>query len=93
MNAQGTGIIYSTFLGGSFPPGPGEDNGQGITVDAQGHAYVTGFTESPDFPTTPGSFQQFFRGYSDAFVTKFTPAGNALVYSTFLGGHSQCALW
>jgi hypothetical protein len=86
MNPQGTGILYSTFLGGSFPPGPGEDNGQGITVDAAGHAYVTGFTESPDFPTTPGSFQQFFKGYKDAFVTKFTPAGNALVYSTFLGG-------
>ena len=86
MNPQGTGILYSTFLGGSFPPGPGEDNGQGIVVDAAGHAYVTGFTESPNFPTTPGSFQPFFRGYSDAFVTKFTPAGNALVYSTYLGG-------
>jgi hypothetical protein len=55
-------------------------------VDSAGHVYVTGFTESPNFPTTPGSFQQFFRGYKDAFVTKFSPAGNTLIYSTLLGG-------
>ncbi len=86
MNPQGSALIYSTYLGGENPPGPGEDNGQGITVDDSGYAYVTGFTQSPNFPTTPGSFQPFFRGYYDAFVTKFTPAGNALVYSTFVGG-------
>jgi hypothetical protein len=86
MNPSGTGIIYSTYLGGGNPPGPGEDNGQGIVVDAQGYAYVTGYTQSPNFPTTAGSFQPFFRGYDDAFVTKLAPAGNGLVYSTFLGG-------
>jgi hypothetical protein len=86
MNPSGTGIIYSTYLGGANPPGPGEDNGQGIAVDAQGYAYITGYTQSPNFPTTPGSFQPFFRGYDDAFVTKITPAGNALAYSTFIGG-------
>jgi hypothetical protein len=86
MNPSGTGIIYSTYLGGGNPPGPGEDNGQGIVVDALGYAYVTGYTQSPNFPTTPGSFQPFFRGYNDAFVSKLTPAGNALSYSTFVGG-------
>jgi hypothetical protein len=86
MNPSGTGLIYSTYLGGNNPPGPGEDNGQGITVDGAGYAYVTGYTQSPNFPTTSGSYQPFFRGYYDAFVTKFTPAGNALVYSTFVGG-------
>ena len=86
MNPAGTGLLYSTYLGGANPPGPGEDNGQGIAVDAQGYAYVTGYTQAPNFPTTPGSFQPFFRGYNDAFVTKLTPAGNALVYSTFVGG-------
>ena len=86
MNSTGSALIYSTYLGGSNPPGPGEDNGQGITVDATGHAYVTGFTEAPDYPVTAGAFQPFFGGYKDAFVTKLTPAGNQLVYSTFLGG-------
>jgi hypothetical protein len=86
MNPQGTGLIYSTYLGGNNPPGPGEDNGQGITVDGAGYAYVTGYTQSPNFPITPGSFQPFFKGNYDAFVTKLTPAGNALAYSTFVGG-------
>jgi hypothetical protein len=86
MNPQGNALIYSTYLGGDNPPGPGEDNGQGIAVDEAGYAYVTGFTQSPNFPTTAGSYQPFFKGYFDAFVTKLTPAGNALVYSTFVGG-------
>lgn len=86
MNPSGTGLIYSTYLGGNNPPGPGEDNGRGIVVDAQGYAYVTGYTQAPNFPTTAGSYQPFFQGYFDAFVTKFTPAGNQLVYSTYLGG-------
>jgi hypothetical protein len=86
MNPSGTGLIYSTYLGGNNPPGPGEDNGRGIVVDAQGYAYITGYTQAANFPTTPGSYQPFFRGYYDAFVTKFAPAGNALVYSTYLGG-------
>jgi hypothetical protein len=86
MNPQGSALIYSTYLGGNSPPGPGEDNGQGITVDGAGYAYVTGYTQSPNFPITPGSFQPFFRGNYDAFVTKLTPAGNALAYSTFVGG-------
>jgi hypothetical protein len=86
MNPQGTGLIYSTYLGGNNPPGPGEDNGQGITVDGTGYVYVTGYTQSPNFPITPSSFQPFFRGNYDAFVTKLTPAGNALAYSTFVGG-------
>lgn len=89
MNPDGTGLIYSTYLGGADWPRPGEEKGQGIAVDAAGSAYVTGFTESPDFPVTAGAYQRFFRGYSDAFVTKFTPEGNQLVYSTFLGGTLQ----
>ncbi|HUS15168.1 MAG TPA: SBBP repeat-containing protein, partial [Chloroflexia bacterium] len=86
LNPQGSALIYSTYLGGNNPPGPGEDNGQGITVDASGAAYVTGYTQAPNFPVTAGSYQPFFRGYYDAFVTKLAPAGNALVYSTYIGG-------
>ena len=74
-------LPYSTYLGGSE-----NDNGYGIAADAQGCAYVGGATTSLDFPSTPGAFQQTFSGTGDAFVSKFTPDGSALIYSTFLGG-------
>jgi len=73
-------IVYSTFLGGS-----GEDHGFGIAVDAVGRAHVVGQTFSPDFPTV-SAVQGSLGGIADAFVTKLSPAGDALVYSTYLGG-------
>src|SRR3989442_783710 len=82
LDAAGSALVYSTFLGGS-----GYDQGYGIAVDAPGNAYVTGFTASTDFPTTTGAVDTTFNGGSgDAFVTKLNPTGSALVYSTFLGG-------
>ena len=77
-------LVYSTFLGGDR-----QDQGQDITVDAAGSAYVTGLTGSSDFPTTGGAFDTTLdTGVAlDAFVTKLNPAGSALVYSTFLGGN------
>src|SRR5262249_48948546 len=72
-------LVYSTYLGGS-----GNDQGFAIAVDASGSAYVTGNTLSPDFPTANPI--QGSTGNGDAFVTKMNPAGNALVYSTYLGG-------
>ena len=81
LNPQGNYPIYSTLLGGS----EGE-SGNGITVDSANNAYVTGSTESNDFPVK-NAFQPAFRGgNTDAFVTKLNPQGNALVYSTYLGG-------
>ena len=82
LNASGSALAYSTFLGGrDF------DEGQDIAVDGEGRAYVTGFTLSADFPTTPGAFDTTFNGASsDAFVTKLNASGSALAYSTFLGG-------
>src|SRR5207244_10403011 len=68
--------------------GGAADGGTGIAVDAAGNAYVTGDTNSADFPTTAGAFQTTSSGGTDAFVTKLNPAGSALVYSTFLGGSS-----
>jgi hypothetical protein len=82
LNPAGNALVYSTYLGGTFA-----DGGRGIAVDADGNAYVTGYTDSRDFPTSLGSFQTTCgQGVNDAFVTKLNPAGNALVYSTYLGG-------
>jgi hypothetical protein len=81
LDPTGSALIYSTYLGGS-----GNDLGAGIAVDTVGNAYVTGGTDSTDFPTTPASFQPTLPGVSNAFVTKLNPTGSALIYSTYLGG-------
>jgi hypothetical protein len=81
LNRTGSKLVYSTFLGGNAL-----DFGGGIVVDHDGHAFVTGGTQSPDFPTTPGAFQPVSGGGSDAFVTKLNRDGSALIYSTYLGG-------
>jgi uncharacterized protein (TIGR03437 family) len=87
LNAAGTALIYSTYLGGS-----GFDLAFGIAVDSSGNAYLAGITSSTDFPTTSQAFQKIYGGGTtgflagDAFVSKLNPAGNALVYSTYLGG-------
>jgi len=74
-------LVYSTYLGGS-----GDDYGLGIAVDAAGNASLTGFTNSPNFPTTPAAIQSAPGGSADAFVTKLNSSGSALIYSTYLGG-------
>ncbi|MFB3897893.1 MAG: SBBP repeat-containing protein, partial [bacterium] len=82
VNPDGTDLVYSTLLGGNI-----RDFGYGITIDNTGNAYVTGFTQSPDFPTTAGAVDQTFNGgYYDAFMTEVNSTGTKLVYSTFLGG-------
>ena len=60
----------------------------GIAV-REGRAYVTGFTDSTDYPTTRGAFDRTFNGDRDAFVAKLNTLGSALAYSTFLGGASE----
>jgi len=85
LNPTGSELVYSTYLGGSD-----NDFGQGIVVNAQGEAYVTGGTLSANFPTTKGVLQPQFAGNSsDAFVTKLNASGSGLVYSTFLGGSTS----
>ncbi len=92
LNAEGTELIYSTFLGGS-----GFDYGYGVAVDSQGNAFLTGTTNSSDFPVSSGAWQsvlsseQCAEDVSDqfcnsAFVTKVNATGTALLYSTYLGG-------
>ena len=80
LSAAGNALVYSTYLGGTY-----EDAGIGIAVDNFGAAYVTGYTLSANFPTQQ-AYHTAIAGYNDAFVTKLSPAGNALVYSTYLGG-------
>jgi hypothetical protein len=85
LNPGGSALVYSTYLGGS-----GHNDGNSIAIDAGGNAYVTGATNTSDFPITPGAFQPIFRsmlnGGFNAFVTKLNPSGSGLVYSTYLGG-------
>ena len=83
LNPAGSGLAYSTYLGGSSI-----DNGIGIAVDSAGAAYVIGSTGSTNFPTTAGAFDTSASG-GDAFVTKLNPAGSGLAYSTYLGGSSS----
>jgi Beta-propeller repeat/Cep192 domain 4 len=92
IKADGSALLYSTFLGGS-----GDDHARGIAVDSSGNAYVAGNTASSNFPISTGAtaaFQGTFQGsgafgLGDGFVTKLNPAGTGssdLVYSTYLGG-------
>jgi hypothetical protein len=84
LNPAGTGLIYSTYLGGSGD----EVIAGGLALDAAGNAYLTGETKSADFPTTFGAFQPTFAG-DDAFLTKLNAAGNDLDYSTFINGNGS----
>jgi Beta-propeller repeat len=90
LNHDLSTTIYSTYLGGTT----GDDAGRDIAVDAAGNAYVTGFTNSTDFPTSAGAFQAALGGgvcsgvpCSDAFVVKLNPNGSTLLYGTYLGGN------
>ncbi len=99
INPEGTGLVYSTYLSGGS-----QDNtyGSSIAVDAEGNAYAAGFTDDPNFPTTPGAFQTICGAFDNngvrtancgtaasvnGFVTKLDPTGSKLVYSTFLGAN------
>ena len=93
LNAEGTELVYSTFLGGS-----GFDYGYGVAVDSQGNAYLTGTTSSSDFPVSSDAWQSALSSEqcgsdlagqfcNSAFVTKVNATGTALLYSTYLGGN------
>lgn len=90
MNTLGTEIIYSTYLSAPYNANiGGGEVGKSIAVDNAGQAYVTGTTNSPEFPTT-GVFQTYYAGgLSDLFVTKFSADGSGLIFSTYLGGDGQ----
>jgi hypothetical protein len=85
INAGGTALCYSTYLGGSGYDYFNND----IAVDAEGRAYVTGETSSRDFPTVNPLQLDYGGGSTDAFVTKLSGGGTALIYSTYLGGNER----
>ncbi len=82
LNTLGSGLVYSTFLGGS-----GQDWGRGIDVDSDGNAYLTGLTFSSNFPLK-NAYQSTNQGL-DIFIAKLYSSGDSLIYSTFLGGSSD----
>lgn len=84
IRADGSGLAYCTFLGGSD-----WDVGRAITVDESGNAVVVGGTWSNDFPTTAGAVQPALADLRDTFLVKLNAAGTALLYSTYLGGSGQ----
>jgi len=89
INTTGTGLVYATYLGGA-----GDDFANAIAIDSAGNAYVTGTTNSTDFPTTGGALQRSCGGTCfdhDAFVVKLNATGSALLYSTYLGGSGEDA--
>jgi len=80
LNPAGSAILYSTFLGGTD-----DEIARSIAVDSAGSAYITGYTVSQDFPLVNALQAEYGGGTRDAFVFKLNPAGNAVVYSTYLG--------
>ncbi len=88
MNPTGAALVYSTFIGGGD-----SDEGVGVAIDPAGNAYVIGETRSTNFPMA-NAVQATFGGASgpgDAFITKLSATGAALVYSTYLGGGNVAA--
>lgn len=89
FNPDMSSLLYGTYLGG-----PMDDLGLALALDAEGSIYITGSTNSANFPVTTGAFQTTYKGAGggtvlpggDAFVTKLSPDGKSLIYSTYLGG-------
>ncbi|MCS7027672.1 MAG: SBBP repeat-containing protein [Bacteroidia bacterium] len=81
LNATGTALIYSTFIGGSA-----DERANGIFVNSAGELYLTGWTSSTNYDITPGAYQNTNAGGRDVVVTKLNSAGNTLIYSTYIGG-------
>ena len=81
LNSLGSSQIYSTFIGDS-----NDERGTSISIDSSGNAFITGYTGSKNYPTTPGAYDTIYKGKGDAFVTKLNYSGTALIYSTFIGG-------
>ena len=95
LNPGGTGLIYSTYLGGSGNDAFGGaaasyySYGLAITLNAAGEAFVTGGTQSANFPVTAGAYSTTLKGTGDAYIAHIDASGSSLLYSTFMGGVGQ----
>ncbi|MFX0060797.1 MAG: SBBP repeat-containing protein [Candidatus Hermodarchaeota archaeon] len=84
LNSTGNGLVFSTYLGGYGP-----DYGTAIAVDATGNSYITGMTESSNFPMKNAYQNTYGGGDYDAFITKLNATGNGLIFSTYMGGNGH----
>jgi hypothetical protein len=87
LNPQGTGLVYSTYIGGRRS----YSDSRAIAVDSSGSAYIAGTTNSNTYPATSGAYSAGISG-GGAIVTKLSPAGNSLVYSTYLKGATPASI-
>jgi hypothetical protein len=78
LNSDGSGLIYSTFLGSGY--------GQVIQINLVGEVYIAGETGSADFPVTANAFDKSIDHSQKGFITKLNSTGSDLIFSTFLGG-------
>jgi len=81
INPSGSGIVFSTYLGGA-----GDDGATGIAIDGSGNIWLKGNTKSTDFPITSGAYQMASAGNFDHYVAELNPTGTTLLYGTYLGG-------
>ena len=84
LNPAGTDVLYSTFFGGTA-----NDEGHSIAVDSGGNAFIVGFTSSDNFPTTADAIQRTKGPLQEGYLLKLSPAGNSILYSTYLGGNGD----
>ena len=84
LNNTGSALLYSSFAGGEY-----NDHGAAVSTDANGNAYLTGYTQSANFPVTPGAFDETWNWGYDGFAMKLNPTASALVYSTYVGSNSN----
>lgn len=84
FSSSGETLLYSTYLGGSYI-----ETAYGIALDEWNNAFITGWTWSEDFDITDVSYQDTLNGHQDAFISKLSPGGDGLIFSTFLGGEAE----
>jgi hypothetical protein len=89
LNANGTKLVYSTYIIGTSGSMDNHEEGYGIAVDRYGNAFVTGYTSSSNFPITTSAYDSSYNGGRDVFVLKLNRTGASLDYSTYIGGSAH----